>query len=85
MPDPFEYPCEYCGSDEETEKAACNHTLCAQCSELAECPVCEEERLPTIEEMSGSIPNITGGLSLTEYMDSIRGAYLREEERDVAP
>ena len=42
----------------------------------------EEEQLPTIEEMSGSIPNITGGLSLTEHMDSIRGAYKKEEGGD---
>jgi len=35
-----------------------------------------DEQLPTIEQMSGSIPNITGGLSLQEYM-----RLLRDEER----
>jgi hypothetical protein len=31
-----------------------------------------DEQLPTIEEMSGSVPNITEGLSLREYMKLLR-------------
>jgi hypothetical protein len=31
-----------------------------------------DEHLPTIEEMSGSIPNISGGLPLREYMKLLR-------------
>ena len=30
--------------------------------------------VPTIEEMCGLVPDLTGGLSLREYMDDLRGA-----------
>ncbi|MFC2039178.1 hypothetical protein ACFLST_00070 [Chloroflexota bacterium] len=33
----------------------------------------EEAKLPTIEEMSGFVDDLTGGMSLEEYMQEIRG------------
>ncbi len=35
-------------------------------------PYPEESELPTIEEMSGLVDNLTGGLSMSEYIEEIR-------------
>lgn len=40
---------------------------------LAEAPLAKEERLPSIEEMSGLVEDFTGGMPLKEYLDEIRG------------
>ena len=34
-----------------------------------------DNRLPTIRELKGSIPDLTGGLSTEEYMRKIRGEF----------
>ena len=37
-----------------------------------------DNRLPTIRELKGSIPDLTGGLSTEEYMRKIRGEFPTE-------
>ena len=37
-----------------------------------------DNRLPTIRELKGSIPDLTGGLSTEEYLRKIRGEFPTE-------
>jgi hypothetical protein len=42
----------------------------------------EKKRLPTTEEMTGAYPDLTGGMTTAEYMESIRGCNHRPFDVD---